>query len=244
MKWRALSKLSEDARSLSYPRGNAGYASRVVADLTSLGVEEVAVSDEGRPLMLGKGFRNAVFLVRRGGEALAAKVRRDDWPHDDVWREASVHGAANAVGVGPRLRGSAGRVLLMEVVEGTKLADWLPAAGWEEVVAVLGSLLRQCRALDAAGIDHGELSDPSKHVVITRGSSVVIIDFGSARFALRPKNVTSIAGFIARGFARDALLRAGLNPSVEPEVLRRYKRTLSEEDFLAVLRSIGLERGR
>ncbi|MEN3047175.1 MAG: hypothetical protein ABDH63_00100 [Candidatus Caldarchaeales archaeon] len=243
MRWRALVQLGEDVRSFSYPRGDFGYASRVEADLKALGVEEVAVSEEGKPLMLGKGFRNAVFLVRRGGEALAAKVRRDDWPHDDVWREASVHGAANAVGVGPRLRGSAGRVLLMEVVEGIRLVDWLPSASGEEVVGVLGSLFRQCRALDAAGIDHGELGDPSKHVVITRGSSVVIIDFGSARFTTRPKNVTSIAGFISKGLAREALLRAGLKPSVEPEVLRRYKRTLSEEDFLAVLGSIGLERG-
>ncbi|MCS6788880.1 MAG: hypothetical protein NZ733_06290 [Aigarchaeota archaeon] len=242
MRWKSVYELCEnDVRRLSYPNGDLRYGSEILLSLKSLGVEEVAVAADGGPFALGKGFRNVVFLVKARGEALAAKVRRDDWPFKEVWRETKVHRAANSVGVGPWLLGAERSVILMEFVDGVRLPDWVSVAAGDDLIAALKSLLYQCRALDVAGIDHGELGDPSKHVVVSRGGKVVIIDFGSARFTPRPKNVTAIASFISRGFLKERLLREGLVPEVDPLLLRRYKQTLSDTDFRAVLKAVGLE---
>lgn len=242
MKWKSLHDLDlPEVRALSYPNMDPRYSTQVLDELNSLGVEEIAFTDDGRPYFLGKGFRNVVLLVRVEEKPLAAKVRRDDWPHKEVWREVSVHKAANSLGIGPKLHGFARVVITMEVIEGARLPEWVGEASRDELISVMRSLMYQCRALDAACIDHGELGDPSKHVIVSKGGTVVIIDFGSARYSQRPKNFTSIASFLSRSGVKEAMQCAGLNPVVDVALLRRYKRTLSEEEFRAVLVSIGLE---
>jgi len=238
--WVRVEELSEGlVVQLSYPRRISEYAAEVLRDVYALGVGEFAV-ERGQLVLLGKGFRNVVFLVETERGQAALKVRRDDAPSTSVGREATVHAAANRAGVGPLLLGSGEHSLLMGVVVGTPLHRWLPEASRDDVRAAVRKALMQCRALDLAGIDHGELARAHKHVLVTEGPEVKIIDFGAARFTPRPGNVASFLRYLLSREVKPLLVEKLGNLEIDLHLLREYKRTLSEEAFRAVLRSIGL----
>lgn len=234
---RAVEGSSELLSQLAYPSRDVEYASRVATSLSSLGVEELFLSQQGGLLLIGKGFRNIVLPCIANGEPAAAKIRRTDTPVKDTSKEAWMLGLANRLGIGPLLRGYAGPVILMELLDGEEITTWLTGLGEgciAEARRELRRLLEQCHALDAGGIDHGELSDATRHVVKTR-RGLVIIDFGSARLSTRPANLTSILSYLfhgaAAGIAKELL---GLK---EPgrSGLRRYKERRSYESFREVL---------
>lgn len=240
MDWVGVEELPEElVVQLSYPRRVSEYAAEVLKDVEAFGVMRFAV-EKGQLFMLGKGFRNVVFLVETERGRAALKVRRDDAPSTEVGREAAVHAAANRAGVGPQLLGIGEHSLLMEVVAGTPLHKWLPEASGDDARTVIAKALMQCRALDLAGIDHGELARAHKHVLVTDGPEVKIIDFGSARFTPRPGNVTSFLRYLRSREVMQAVVERLGSLEVDLQLLKEYRRTLSEEAFLAVLRSIGL----
>lgn len=227
----SLDKLGRDESKLlrlSYPVQDQNYAATILQSLCELGVEAICVEP-----FIGKGFRNIVLAGIWRGELVATKIRRIDYVIKDTTREATIHRMANEVEVGPRLIGNYGPVILMELIEGQDLSSWLLKITDEEVEearAVISDLLSQCFSLDRAGIDHDELSDASKHV-LRRGRSVVILDFGSAKIALRPSNLTSIISYLFYGPARHIIMDVlGMKkPSIED--LRQYKSNISLERF-------------
>ncbi len=240
MDWVRVEELSEVlVVQLSYPRRIPGYAAEVLKDVRALGVRRFAV-ERGQLIQLGKGFRNVVFLVETERGQAALKVRRDDAPSTSVGREAVVQATANRVGVGPLLLGSGEHSLLMEVVTGTPLQRWLPTATREDARTAIGEALMQCRALDLVGIDHGELARAHKHVVVSEGLTVKVIDFSAARFTPRPGNVTSFLSYLRSGEVMPVIAERLGGLEIDLQILKEYRRKLSEEAFLAILRSIGL----
>ncbi|MEM3040540.1 MAG: hypothetical protein QXG97_00765 [Nitrososphaerota archaeon] len=213
---------------LSYPVPDQNYASTILQSLCELGVDAICLE----PFM-GKGFRNVVLAGIWRGELVATKIRRIDSVVKDTIREATIHRMANEVGVGPRLLGNCGPVILMELIEGEDLSSWLLKITDEEVEEareVISDLLSQCFSLDRAGIDHDELSDASKHV-LRRGRNVVILDFGSAKITLKPSNLTSIISYLFYGPVRRVVVDIldMEKPSIED--LRQYKSNISLERF-------------
>ena len=96
----------------------------------------------------------------------------------------------------------------MEYLEGEKFSDWietLKGIGSCEKIKIytLKSVLEDCYRLDQIGLDHGELSNISKHVIVGEIKSS-LIDFESSSTKRRPSNVTSItqAFFIGSGISK------------------------------------------
>ncbi len=227
-------------RQLSYPAGDLRHALEAAGALDSLGVEAIALDERGGLKLLGKGFRNIVLEGWMSGARVALKIRRSDYAVRDAEREAAMLGAANSLGVGPRLIGWRGSVIVMELVSGRDLSSWLTGRGFrpDEAWDTLLSLLTQCRALDRGGLDHGELSDARRHV-IKAGQGPVIIDFGSARFSTRPKNLTSIISYLWAPRMASVREYIGLRTPGR-EMLRRYKETLGEGEFRTLLAGMGV----
>ena len=166
-----------------------------MSEMERMGVDGVALfggSEINGLRVLGKGHTGVVVLVRIRGATAALKMRRADSPRPDMAGEAMLLEAANGAGVGPRLLGHTPNLLLMEYLDGPPLREWL-AAGPPSGSAkrVIRDILQQCYRLDHAGLDHGELVDMSRHVLV--GAITTIIDFESASMARRPANVTSAA---------------------------------------------------
>jgi putative serine/threonine protein kinase len=221
---------------LSYPRPDPSYALTILGSLKQLGVDGVCFDPTDKIVMVGKGFRNIVVACTRRGEIVAAKIRRIDYVDKDATREAAMLRMANEVGAGPRLLGSHGPALLMELIDGEDLTSWLLRLSEnerEEALRVLSDLLKQCFMLDRAGINHDELSDASKHVLRTdRGA--VILDFGSAKITNRPSNLTSIINYLFHGPIRRVSLEILGMRKPPNESLRRYKSLLSWDAFVEI----------
>ena len=191
----------------------------------------------GTPI-LGKGCVGLVIRARHSEKGLCAlKIRRTDADREDMAKEAALHSAANAVGVGPQIYFHSKNFLLMELVSGEKISSWASRRiSKRNAKTIAQSLLDQCYRLDAVGLDHGELSRISGHVLIS-GSSATIVDFESASTSRKVSNVTCAAQalFLYGKVARKITTALGKpDPDKVLAALRRYKREPSKNSLHAL----------
>ncbi|MBQ03972.1 hypothetical protein CL673_04570 [Candidatus Bathyarchaeota archaeon] len=193
---------------LSYPSYDAERAHVVLKELEAMGVSALVLRGRhmliGIPVM-GKGHVGVVMAALLGGEEVAVKIRRTDANRTSMEAEARFLGVANGVSVGPQLLRVSKEALVMDLVDGYYLVDWVEGLGPGEVGLlrmVLMDLMEQARRMDVVGLDHGELSNARRHVIISKGV-VRIVDFESASISRRCANVTSLAHylFFNRGMA-------------------------------------------
>ena len=135
----------------------------------------------------------------------------------------------------------------MERVEGIGIADWVGSLRGRGHAArlrrVLLEILESCRQLDAGGIDHGELSMASKHVLVDSNDVPTIIDFESASAARRASNVTSTAQALFIGASlSERVRRAAQFPNRRAVIglLRAYKSSPSDDTFGDLVGGLGL----
>ncbi|MFH0715114.1 MAG: RIO1 family regulatory kinase/ATPase [Candidatus Diapherotrites archaeon] len=142
-----------------------------------------------------------VYLVENGTQKAALKVARADSSRKFWLQKETDHlRAANEAGVGPKLLGwnAESQAILMEYIEGKTFNKWLEEeispAQWKKFET---ALLKQARALDAAGIDHGQLSKRGKNILVRKGLPV-IVDFEKASLVRKPHNEGAIQNLLHR----------------------------------------------
>jgi putative serine/threonine protein kinase len=230
---------------LSYPIFKEEHYAKVLEGLRALGVDQVesiGALDIGSIKILGKGCVGLVMVGRREGQRVAAKILRADANRTSLDKEADNLHVANLEGVGPSLFGHAEMVLVMEYIEGAFLARWLqePHAGGE-VTFVLMSLLAQCRRLDKVGLDHGELSDAKKHIIVDKKGVPRIIDFETASRTRACRNLTSMVNYLF--FKESISLLTGrfvcLEKEALREALREYKSDPSDDAYKRLIGLLG-----
>ena len=230
---------------LAFPSRDLNYARTIFQELKEIGVGRVFISESEEPelIKLGKGYRGLVILGEVGGKRAALKILRSDAPLASLESEAEATKLANSVGVGPKLLAHSKHVLALEFVEGVSFDKWvkdLEKSRIDELRKVLRECFQQARLLDKIPLDHGELSDAKKHVIVKPDLSPVIIDFGKASIKRRPSNVTSFFSYIAFGPHSEKILRMlGVEkPPVDRS--RKYKREMTDEVFKELLQSLNL----
>lgn len=235
---------------LGFPRATGRQLRSRAAELESLGVEKVAFWGQtriGALSVLGKGYAGVVVLARYRGRTVAVKIRRTDSQRNSLAGEAGLLRRANVVGVGPRFVAASRNFLVMEYLDGPRISDWIAGVGGRgasaEARRVLAKILGDCFRLDVAGMDHGELSMISKHVIVGRRGRVTVIDFESSSVHRRTSNVTSAtqAIFIGSGIAKKTAGIYRVPPKERIiEALREYKQDVSPEKFAGLLKVLRL----
>ena len=133
----------------------------------------------------------------------------------------------------------------MEFVDSIKIGKWLEKLKTRSSKKFLRRLIRdsltQCFLLDQHGLDHGELSNPTKHILIRRDQSgnllpkVVIIDYESAAIGRKVSNLTSVASFFfLGGWQTDKIRRILAIPKGKANLitlLKEHKKRPSPESF-------------
>jgi putative serine/threonine protein kinase len=232
---------------LCFPKPNDTELENRIAILHELEVAELEFVGKttvfGSPVpVVGKGFVGIVVVAHRSGERVALKIRRLDADREDLLQEAKLLAKANAAGVGPKLVAASKNFLLMQLIEGELLPNWVntnknPA----QVRAVLGQILRQCYLLDKAGLDHGELAKAPKHVIIDHNGKPWIVDFETASTVRKTANVSAIAHFLFNSPGEVAQTIAQTLGERNKEkiitALREYRKNRTEEGFEAVLQA-------
>jgi len=230
---------------LGYPKANSRQLQSRVLELEKLRIKSVAFIGHttiGNLQILGKGYVGVVTLAKKSNKVVALKIRRLDSQRSEMQSEAKLLKLANTVNVGPKLYDVSKNFLIMEYLEGEKIEDWIKTlkgvGSSKRLKFVIKSILEDCFRLDQLGLDHGELSSISKHVIVGKAKST-LIDFESSSVNRRVSNVTSItqAIFIGSGIAKNVQRIYKIPPKQKIiDVLRVYKQEQTRTNFDNILK--------
>ena len=236
-----LDKITEPPYSIIwvYPKGTKSQIKSRIRELGTLGVEEISFQGELQMdtiSILGKGYVGVVVLGKIGRKKVAVKIRRNDSPRKNLEKEAGLLKIINKHKIGPKLIASSKNFLVMEYLDGEKIGDWVDGlkknGKSSQLKLIIKKVLEDCYSLDRIGLDHGELSNLSKHVII--GKKTTIIDFESSSMDRKVSNVTSATQAFCIGSRISKIMgRVYKIPKKQKmiTVLRRYKHEGTRESF-------------
>jgi putative serine/threonine protein kinase len=232
---------------ICYPKPSVAELTNRVAELHDLGVTAVEFSGGAsafgvRLPLLGKGFAGVVVVGHVEGQRVALKILRVDSERPDLLHEARMLFKANAVGVGPKLVGASRNFLLTQLIEGDHLPVWLRSQKEKPAVqAVLREVLEQCWRLDVLGLDHGELSNAPKHILVDCSKKPWLVDFETASDSRKPSNVTAVCNFLFSGRGKVAQLICDVvgerNKNEIVAALKVYRQQGCRENFEKIVDS-------
>ena len=246
-----LDKLSQEPYStiIGYPKATKKQIKTRIIELKKLGIRDVSFQGQtkiGSLNILGKGYVGVVVLSRIKNKLVAVKIRRTDASRINMVKEAKFLKIANKAGVGPLLLAMSKNFIIMEYLDGKKISEWVNELKSKRDIKLLKSIMQKiledCYSLDVIGLDHGELSTISKHVVIGK-SKTTIIDYESASTQRRVSNVTSATQAICIGSGISKIVRKIYRmPSKNKiiKILRSYKQEQNRQNFERILEILKL----
>ena len=246
-----LDKLSQEPYStiIGYPKATKKQIKTRIIELKKLGIRDVSFQGQtkiGSLNILGKGYVGVVVLSRIKNRLVAVKIRRTDASRINMVKEAKFLKIANKAGVGPLLLAMSKNFIIMEYLDGKKISEWVNELKSKQDIKLLKSIMQKiledCYSLDVIGLDHGELSTISKHVVIGK-SKTTIIDYESASTQRRVSNVTSATQAICIGSGISKIVRKIYRmPSKNKiiKILRSYKQEQNRQNFEKILEVLKL----
>ena len=233
---------------LGYPKATKAQLQSRIKELKKIGITEVAFVGPmtiNKICVLGKGYAGIVVLAKLGPKKIALKIRRTDSPRKDMSGETILLQTANKAGVGPKLIASSKNFVAMEYLDGIKIYDWVSELRGKGSAARLKNIIKKvltdCYKLDEAGLDHGELSNITKHVIV--GKKITLIDFESASLERRASNVTSASQAILIGSGLAKIVNKIYKLPTKQKiisVLRKYKESRTKESFDDILEVLKL----
>lgn len=230
----------EDARLkavFSYPHFSEAHYEAVLCDLRALGIVGIAIAGElkvGNAKLIGKGCTSVVCLGATERSQVALKIRRSDSNRESLGIEATNLEFANSFGVGPRIYGARKNAISMEYIRGQNFARWLEGeVQTEEVRRKVMDILEQCLLLDLHGLDHGELSDAKKHIMIGENGKAYIIDFESSSRSRKCRNLSSVVSYLfyKESVSRLLCMHIAWEKNTLNEIMKGYKAAPSERSF-------------
>ena len=238
-----IEQLTEEpfASVLCFPNPTEDELRSRIGELHSLGVRALEFSGSASVFgvavpVLGKGFVGIVAIAHLTGKRVAVKIRRTDADRADLLHEAAMIDKANMVGVAPKLGASSKNFLLMQLIDGDLLPNWLKTHTEKETVRrVLGEVLDQCFRLDEVGLDHGELSKAPKHLLVDKSERVFIVDFETSSLERRVSNVTAVCQYLFAGNSSASKILAEVFGQKDRlgliDVMRAYKKNRTKKNF-------------
>jgi len=230
---------------LCYPKYDLTELTKRVEELNRLGINAIEFTGEktvNNMVVLGKGCVGIVVVAHTKEEKAALKIRRTDANRNEMQHEAEMQKKANIAEVGPKLLNTSENFLLMELIKGSLLFQWISTLRGRgtktRIINVLKDVLEQCWRLDNIGLDHGELSKAPKHIIVDDEDKPHIVDFETASDRRKVSNVTSICQYLFIGSEVAKILRrksVNISKDVLIESLRKYKKKRSRRNFESIL---------
>jgi putative serine/threonine protein kinase len=231
---------AEHGAILCYPGTDFASFPDRISQLKALGVEHLILEGDskvGKYGIVGRGCVSTVVKAKMKAEksVVALKIRRADANRPDMSHDFQLQKYANSFGVGPKAIDFSRDFFAMEFIDSTKLGKWFQFLKTRSSKKFMRSLIRntleQCLELDLRGLDHGELSNPTKHVLIRNGvtpAKTTIIDFESASRQRKVSNLTSVAQFFILGGWQSEKVRKILGLGEGKEFVKARSELLSK----------------
>ena len=247
----SIKELSErEHKVLCYPTIEQEEVEKRLKELQKLGIQALEFTGEKTIFavpVLGKGCVGIVIIAYIASGRAALKIRRIDADRKGMFREGEMLKTANTINVGPKLLDISENFLLMELIEGLHFPEWIETLegkmGQSRVRLVLRDVLGQCYRLDEVGLDHGELSNAPKHILVDAYDRPFLVDFETASTNRRVSNVTSVCQYLFLRSQIAAKVRTKLGKIDGQELvnsLRAYKRERTRENFEKILEKVEL----
>jgi putative serine/threonine protein kinase len=247
----SISKLSVEPylSIIGYPKASKKQVEQRISQMKKIGISSICFQGDlklGKISILGKGYVGIVVLAKRKNKLVAVKIRRTDSQRKEMKSEAELLNIANSAKVGPKLITNSKNFMIMEYLKGKKIGEWVGELKGKDRSKKLKSIIRKtledCYNLDKIGLDHGELSNITKHVIVSK-SKATIIDFESASTTRKVSNVTSATQgiFIGSGISK-VIKKIYKIPTKDKMIksLRDYKHGSSRENFDELLKTLKL----
>ena len=221
---------------LGYPRYSSEEIESRVNEVQSNGISSLLFEGNckiGKLDLLGKGCVSIVVKAIYNDKIVALKIMRTDADRSTMKMEAEFLKLANKVGVGPTFIKNSKKFLLMSFTDGINISKFIEIENNKEKLSnVISEVLEQCYKLDRTGLDHGELSDMRRHVIV--GDEITIIDFESASISRRMSNVTTAVQYFFIGGVTAKKVRNVLSINSLDSIvssLSQYKNDINKENF-------------
>ena len=196
--------------------------------------------------ILGKGHSGIVLKVSAcSKKTMALKIRRIDSRRKDSLTEVYNQKLANLEEIGPQIIENTNDLILMELITGKGLYDWLEDPTTihfltsTNIINIVNEILEQCYRLDVLHLDHGELTRIDNHVMVSENNDISIIDFESASTKRKPCNVISATqalllsgGSIPRKICKFIKIK---DPDLLLNCLKKYKKIKNRQNFEDVI---------
>ncbi|HUK84646.1 MAG TPA: RIO1 family regulatory kinase/ATPase [Candidatus Acidoferrum sp.] len=226
---------------LCFPNPDKTEVQSRIQELSSLGITAIEFSGTANVFgvgvpVLGKGFVGIVVIAHLNGKRFAVKIRRTDADRANLLHEALMLSKANSANVAPKLEAASKNFLVMQLIDGDLLPNWLKKTSDETAVKeVLEQVLEQCFKLDQIGLDHGELSKAPKHLLVDQSKRIFIVDFETASIERRVANVTAVCQYLFAGNSSASKILADIlgerNRLDFIDILKNYKKNKNREAF-------------
>lgn len=229
---------------LCYPKSSPIEIENRIEELREFGVKALEFRGKSSAFnvaVLGKGYVGIVAVADLNEVKVAVKIRRVDADRQSLEHEAELLIKANDVDVGPKFIAANKDFLLMQLIEGDLLPDWLEKHRDKILTRLLVvDILEQCWKLDEAGIDHGELSKAPKHLLVDEAGKPFIVDFETASIQRRVANVTAVCQFLFAGNSNASKIvgetLGQITKSSLIAALKAYKRERTRENFEVLIK--------
>ncbi|HVB12598.1 MAG TPA: hypothetical protein VNE86_05650 [Nitrososphaerales archaeon] len=236
---------------ICYPGTNLESFDSRIEQLEKLRVRKLIFegsSKVGKYGIIGRGCVSTVVKakLRSREEIVALKIRRVDANRVDMKRDYELQQFANSLGVGPRAIAASEDLFAMEYIDSIRLGKWFEKlktrTSKKYTRTLIRNALEQCYLLDANGLDHGELSNPTKHLLIRNSpnAETVIIDYESASRERRVANLTAVIQFFFLGGWQSEKIRKILGISRFSKkkfilLLQEYKKKPTKDSLEKIL---------
>ena len=246
-----IEKLSErEHKVLCYPTIEQSQVEKRLKEIKNLGVQALEFTGGKRISdvpVLGKGCVGIVVIAHTTSGRAALKIRRIDADRKGMFHEGKMLKTANTTNVGPKLFDISENFLLMQLIEGPHFPEWIEKLEdkreqWR-LRLVLKDILEQCYRLDEAGLDHGELSNAPKHILVDIQNQPFLVDFETSSINRRVSNVTSVCQYLFLGsqVAPKVEEKMGkIDKKVLVRTLRAYKGERTRYNFEELLEKTDL----
>jgi len=179
---------------------------------------------------LAKGKRGKVFVGVYRGKKVAIKVKREDsLAKGRITNEINWLKILNKKMIGPKLLFYGVDFMVYWFVEGTFFPVYLEKQkrNSNKIKKVVIRILKQCFELDQLGVNKEEMHRPIKHVIVSGGEKVSLIDFERCYKTKKPHNVTQFGDF---------LMSWGLVGRKKMKILlRKYKKEQNLKNFKEII---------
>lgn len=188
-----------------------------------------------------KGKRGLIYTGKFKKTKAALKIKN---PKSEVSGRIHIEGhnleIVNKIKIGPKLLKAADEYIIYRFVEGKLFPEFLKKAAKKDTILIINQLFSQMRTLDKNFMNKEEMSNPYKHIIVTKKKKAVLIDFERSNKTLRPHNVTQFVQYLISENLSPELKKKGIKIDRNEmlKLAQEYKTEYKEKHYKKILKLV------